>query len=87
LKQGEGTVYKGKGCDECLNTGYIGRIGLFEMLLLNSKLRQMVQERKSSEEIKASATQENMLTLREDGVQKALAGLTSLAEIIRVTIE
>jgi type II secretory ATPase GspE/PulE/Tfp pilus assembly ATPase PilB-like protein len=86
-KHGDGTVYKGKGCDECLNTGYIGRIGLFEMLLLNSKLRQMVQERKSSEEIKAVATKENMVTLREDGVQKALAGLTSLAEIIRVTIE
>jgi general secretion pathway protein E len=87
LRQGDGTVYKGKGCDECLNTGYIGRIGLFELLILNPKIRQMVQEKRSSEEIKAEAIKDGMLTLRDEGVQKALAGLTSLAEITRVTIE
>ncbi len=80
-------VYKGKGCPECLNTGYLGRIGIFELLTLNSKLRHMVQEKASSEEIKAEAVKDGMLTLRQDGIKRALAGDTSLAEIMRVTIE
>ncbi|MGD0233855.1 MAG: type II secretion system ATPase GspE [Syntrophorhabdales bacterium] len=87
LKQGSGTVYKGKGCDECLNTGYIGRVGLFELLILDTKIRHMVQEKKSSEEIKTEAVKDGMLTLRDEGIQKALAGLTTLAEVMRVTIE
>jgi general secretion pathway protein E len=87
LKQGSGTVYKGKGCDECLNTGYIGRVGLFELLILDTKIRHMVQEKKSSEEIKIEAVKDGMLTLRDEGIQKALAGLTTLAEVMRVTIE
>ncbi|OPY69736.1 MAG: Type II secretion system protein E [Syntrophorhabdaceae bacterium PtaU1.Bin034] len=80
-------VYKGKGCPECLNTGYLGRIGIFELLTLNSKLRQMVQNKASSEEIKAEAIRDGMVTLRQDGINRALAGDTSLAEIMRVTIE
>jgi general secretion pathway protein E len=80
-------VYKGKGCPECLNTGYLGRIGIFELLTLTSKIRQMVQDKASSEDIKAEAIKDGMLTLRQDGVQRALAGDTSLSEIMRVTIE
>jgi general secretion pathway protein E len=83
----DGVVYKGTGCDECLHTGYIGRIGIFELLTLNSKLRDMVQKKMSSEEIKAEAVKDGMATLRDDGIRKALDGLTSLSEIIRVTIE
>jgi len=80
-------VYKGKGCPDCLNTGYLGRIGIFELLTLTSKIRQMVQDKASSEEIKAEAIRDGMLTLRQDGIQRALAGDTSLSEIMRVTIE
>lgn len=80
-------VYKGVGCDECLHTGYMGRVGIFELLTLNSKLRDMVQKKMSSEEIKAEAVKDGMVTLRDDGIGKALEGLTSLSEIIRVTIE
>lgn len=83
----DGVVYKGVGCEECLHTGYMGRIGIFELLTLNSKLRDMVQKKMSSEEIKAEAVKDGMLTLRDDGIRKALDGLTSLSEIIRVTIE
>ena len=86
-KHSDGTVYKGRGCDECLNTGYIGRVGLFELLTLNPRIRQMVQDNRSSEETKLEAVKTGMITLREDGMQKALAGLTSPAEVIRVTIE
>jgi len=66
---------------------YIGRIGLFELLILNTKIRHMVQEKRSSEEIQDRSCQGGMLTLRDEGIQKALAGLTTLAEVIRVTIE
>jgi general secretion pathway protein E len=83
----DGMVYKGVGCDECLHTGYMGRVGIFELLTLNSRLRDMVQKKMSSEEIKAEAVKDGMLTLRDDGIRKALDGLTSLSEIIRVTIE
>ena len=87
LHDGEVVVYKGRGCDECLHTGYMGRIGVFELVMLNSKIRQMVQERRSSDEIKAEAVKDGMVTLREDGIMRAVAGLTSLSEVFRVTIE
>jgi general secretion pathway protein E len=80
-------VYRGKGCPECLNTGYLGRIGIFELLMLSTKIRQLVQQKASSEEIKAEAAKDGMVTLRQDGINRALAGDTSLAEIVRVTIE
>ena len=82
-----GVVYKGTGCPECLNTGYLGRIGVFELLTLNSKIRQMVQEKASSEEIKTEAVRNGMTTLRQDGIARALVGDTTIAEIVRVTIE
>ncbi len=80
-------VYKGKGCSECLNTGYLGRIGVFELLTLTGKLRQMVQQKASSEEIKAEAVKDGMITLRQDGINRVLAGDTTVSEIVRVTIE
>jgi general secretion pathway protein E len=80
-------VYKGAGCPECLGTGYLGRIGVFELLTLNSKIRQMVQEKASSEDIKAEAIRNGMINLRQDGANRALAGDTTIAEIVRVTIE
>jgi general secretion pathway protein E len=80
-------VYKGRGCPECLNTGYLGRIGVFELLTMTSKIRQMVQGKASSEEIKAEAVHDGMVTLRQDGINRVLAGDTTVAEIVRVTIE
>jgi general secretion pathway protein E len=81
------TLYRGRGCPECLDTGYLGRVGIFELLTLTSKIRQMVQDRASSEDIKMEAVKDGMVTLRRDGINRALAGDTSIAEIIRVTIE
>ncbi len=80
-------VYKGKGCPECLNTGYLGRIGVFELLTMTSRIRQMVQGKTSSEEIKAEAVKDGMVTLRQDGINRILAGDTTVSEIVRVTIE
>jgi general secretion pathway protein E len=87
MQTSDKTLYKGRGCEACLNTGYLGRIGIFELLVLSSKIRQMVQEKSSSEEIKVQAIKEGMSTLREDGLKKVFEGTTTLSEIIRVTIE
>jgi general secretion pathway protein E len=87
FKGAEKELFKGKGCENCLNTGFSGRVGIFELLTLSTKIRQMVQDKASSEEIKAQAIKEGMITLREDGLRKAFEGVTTLSEIIRVTIE
>jgi type II secretory ATPase GspE/PulE/Tfp pilus assembly ATPase PilB-like protein len=80
-------IYRGKGCPDCLGTGYLGRIGIFELLTLTGKIRQMVQQKASSEEIKREAMKDGMVTLREDGINRVLAGDTTVSEIVRVTIE
>jgi type IV pilus assembly protein PilB len=77
--------YKGKGCDKCKNTGYIGRIGIFELLILNDEIRKMVDEKVSADQIKKKALQLGMKTLREDGLDKAKKGLTTVEEVLRVT--
>ena len=82
-----GPSTRGEGCDNCLNTGYTGRVGIFELLTLTPPIRQMVQAKASSEEIKARAIEEGMSTLRQDGINKAFAGITTLSEVMRVTIE
>lgn len=87
FKSGERILYKGRGCENCTNTGYTGRMGIFELLKMTTRIRQMVQLKKSSEEIKDEAVKEGMLTLREDGLNKAFEGATTLSEIMRVTIE
>lgn len=87
IRDGEKPLYKGKGCDRCLNTGYMGRVGIFELLILNTKIRQMVQQKASSEDIKAQAMKDGMASLRDDGLNKAFEGITTLSEVIRVTIE
>ena len=79
--------YRGAGCKACKNTGYKGRIGIFEMLLLNDKLRDMILAKTSSAQIKHLAQESGMKTLREDGIEKVLAGATTIDEVIRVTQE
>lgn len=79
-----GTFYHGKGCEECRDIGYRGRVGIFELLGMNAELREMIIQRRSSAEIKTMA-QRNMLTLREDALRKAKEGMTSLDEVMRVT--
>jgi len=74
----------GKGCPECSNTGFRGRQAIFEMLIVNDVIREMIFERKSSSEIKRKAVQLGMKTLKEDGKMKALRGVTTISEVIRV---
>jgi type II secretory ATPase GspE/PulE/Tfp pilus assembly ATPase PilB-like protein len=79
-----GTFYKGRGCEECRGTGYRGRIGIFELLAVTPELRELILQRKSSAELKASA-QNSMMTMHQDALHKAAAGVTSLEEILRVS--
>ena len=78
------TVYGPTGCDECAHTGYRGRMGIHELLLMNDEVRHQVLQRVSSEQIYRTAREHGMLSMFEDGFSKVLAGLTSTAEILRV---
>ncbi len=77
--------YKGKGCEECVNTGYKGRIAIFELLLMSDKIREMAFEKVASNTIKEKARKLGMVTLREDGIKKVLKGITTISEVMRVT--
>jgi general secretion pathway protein E len=81
------TVFRGKGCESCLGTGYYGRSGLFELLLIDDEIRQLVLDRISSNIIKKKAIEKGMLTLRGDGALKVAAGVTTIEEALRITRE
>jgi len=81
------TFWRGKGCPNCLNMGYLGRTGIYEMMLPNDDLRQLILQNVDSNTIKKKAMASGMRTLREDGARKVLAGITSSAEVLRVTGE
>ncbi len=78
------TIYRPKGCVRCNNTGYKGRIGVYELLRASENIQRLTLERRSSGEIKEAAVAEGMITLRRDGLEKVRQGLTSLEEILRV---
>lgn len=80
------TFYKTNGCVRCNNTGYKGRIGVYEVLRMSEKIEKMTVERKSADEITKVAIEEGMVTLREDGWQKVKMGITSPEEILRVIV-
>jgi general secretion pathway protein E len=77
--------FKGKGCTHCRNTGYSGRIGLFEVLRTNDKMRELIISRPTTSALRNMARQQNMRTLWEDGVQKVLAGITTIDEVMKET--
>ncbi len=79
--------YKGAGCDTCNNTGYKGRVGLFELMLMNDTIREMIMGNASTDEIRSQAEKDGMITLRQFGMSLAANGITSLEEIVRETIE
>ncbi|MCH6568379.1 MAG: Flp pilus assembly complex ATPase component TadA, partial [Nitrospinae bacterium] len=78
-------AYEGTGCEACGQTGYRGRIGIFELLPIDEDIRVPILEKTSSTIIKQQAVSKGMVTLRGDGLEKVRAGLTSIAEVLRVT--
>jgi len=79
------TAHRGKGCDNCKKTGFIGRSGIFEFLLINEEIRKMINEKNSADQIKKKAIELGMKTLRDDGLDKVRSGVTTIEEIMRVT--
>ncbi len=79
--------WRGAGCSSCRFTGYVGRLGLFEILPVSDEVRQMILEHRSAGQIKELAVSQGMTTLRQDGWRKVLAGETTIEEVVRVTTE
>ncbi len=79
-------VMHGKGCEQCRGTGYKGRMGIFEIFVLDDEVRHMINKRSATLSLRQRARELGMRTLREDGVRKVLAGLTTAEEVISITI-
>lgn len=77
-------VWKADGCDKCNHTGYVKRIGIYEVLEVNEPIRQLIMHHASADEIRTAAMKGGMTPMLEDGFQKATDGITSLAELLRV---
>lgn len=82
--EGDLTIFKGVGCRECGNTGYKGRMAIHEVLHVTREIRELIMEKAPAETIKQQAVKQGMVTLKEDGVQKVLCGLTTVEEVMRV---
>jgi len=78
--------YRGKGCENCNHSGYRGRVGLFELMVINNELREMIMRNASRDELRQCARGHGMITLRDAGLMKAFEGVTTIEEIIRETI-
>ena len=79
--------FRGDGCDNCRQTGYRGRIGIHELLVMSEGVKNTILESSDSDTIKKQGLKENMITLRRDGVNKILHGLTTAEEILSITSE
>ncbi len=78
-------VFRGEGCDRCRKTGYAGRLGIYEMLVMDDSLRDMVTRNPDVTHLRKLCRERGLVTLRDDGFQKVLKGQTTVDEILRVT--
>jgi type II secretion system protein E len=85
LERLTGKLWRPGGCEQCRNTGYRGRMGIYELLVTNQKIRDLATHRAASNEIKDAAVEAGMQTLRSDGWDKVLAGTTTVEEVLRVS--
>jgi general secretion pathway protein E len=83
----DATWRRGAGCENCLETGYYGRTGLFELLLVDEPIRELIKERADAGAIREQADRTGVAALRDDGVAKATSGITTVEEVLRVTGE
>ena len=80
----ETVLYRGKHCEKCGDTGYKGRVGIFEVLPISEKVSKLILERAPASEIEKMAVADGMLLMKQDGYLKALEGVTALEEVLRV---
>jgi general secretion pathway protein E len=85
LGEGGGRFFVGAGCDRCFETGYRGRTGVYELMLIDEEVQDLIYKRESAGVVKKSALNAGLQTLRMDGTRKVLAGVTTIAEVLRVT--
>jgi type IV pilus assembly protein PilB len=78
---------KGEGCEKCNNTGYKGRVGLYEVMEVTEELRELILVGASSLELRRKAVDEGMITLRHSGLRKVKEGVTTIEEIVRETVK
>ena len=83
MRENNVTFFHGTGCDYCTNTGYRGRIGIFEFMIMSESIRKLVRNHGDASEIRAQAIAEGMITMRQDGMQKVKQGITSISEVMR----
>lgn len=83
----EVVLYKGKGCKECVDTGYLGRIGIYETIIITPQIAKLIIERTTAEAIEAKAVEEGMITMKQDGYLKTLDGIITIEEVLRVAQE
>ncbi|MDQ2799120.1 MAG: GspE/PulE family protein [Armatimonadota bacterium] len=84
LDKGEVTFYRGRGCDHCKGSGYKGRVGVYELMPITEKVRELILARASSYAIREAAVEAGMRTLKDDAMEKILLGITTLEESLRV---
>jgi type II secretory ATPase GspE/PulE/Tfp pilus assembly ATPase PilB-like protein len=82
---GRGEFFVGTGCEKCFQTGYRGRTGIYEMMLINEHVQNLIYKRETAGTIKRVALDAGLQTLRMDGARKVLAGITTISEVLRVT--
>src|SRR3989338_3968433 len=78
------TMYRGKGCAACGETGYRGRLGVYELLVVTQELEDLIVQRRTTADINDMARSQGMLTLFEDGLQKVKNGLSTIEELLRI---
>ena len=81
------TPMKGKGCERCNNTGYKGRVGLYEVMEVSEELRELILVGASGLELRRKAVDEGMITLRRSGLRKVMDGVTTVEEVVRETVK
>jgi type II secretory ATPase GspE/PulE/Tfp pilus assembly ATPase PilB-like protein len=86
-EKGEIVIYTAKGCDVCGNTGYKGRVGLHELLIGTDRLKKDIQESARVAKMFATAMDDGMRTLKQDGIEKVLGGITDMAQVRAVCIK
>jgi general secretion pathway protein E len=86
-EMGVNHFYEGRGCDQCSNTGFIGRVGIYELMTINDDIRKLSIGKADSNQIRKKATENGMRSLRDDGWLKVRQGITTIAEVLRVTQE
>ncbi|MCJ7810296.1 MAG: Flp pilus assembly complex ATPase component TadA, partial [Desulfobulbaceae bacterium] len=80
-------IYRGRGCPSCLNTGFRGRTGIFELMVLDENIKNLILKTPDANAIKRQAINQGMSTLRQDGARKLLEGVTTVEEVFRVTYQ